>query len=197
MNNRNIIIGLSTLCAILIAVLVYSNYNKPTVLSAEASAPDLKDSSHSTMLVEKPVLFTPEMIKEEIEKEKQKIEKTKQEKYRKNWEQYIVAYDPLYDTPGFGGIRNVRLPFENNTPYPLDEVTVVVGYYRNNGEWLDTKQITFYDVPPYRKITVQGEDYPGSGKRVEVTIGEIKAKAFSFWFSNNTDTGDNFFNFQE
>ena len=102
--------------------------------------------------------------------------------YRNNWGRYIRANAGNFKTNTFGGIYNLEATVNNQTDYPLEEVSIAVSYIKENGGTHKTEIVTIYNVPAHGKASVPAPD-SNRGKSVNLRITKIKAKRMNFLYS--------------
>lgn len=68
--------------------------------------------------------------------------------YRENWPRYITSSNNEYLYSDLGGISNLEISLNNNTPYVLDQVIIGVDYVKTNGGIFKTETLYFTNIEP-------------------------------------------------
>lgn len=80
--------------------------------------------------------------------------------YRENWPDFISSSNNAYLYSELGGISNLEISLNNNTPYLLDEVIVIVDYIKANGSVFKTETLYFTNVEPNSISSLSAPDSP-------------------------------------
>ncbi len=91
-------------------------------------------------------------------------------KYRNNIGQYLKPHPNDFDKDiVFGGISNLEIKMDNNTPYLLDRVAVEVHYFKTNGD-LHKKEVVYFNnmMPGKRQRVVAPRSSKGTDVRCAV-----------------------------
>jgi hypothetical protein len=80
--------------------------------------------------------------------------------YRENWPDFISSSNNAYLYSELGGISNLEISLNNNTPYILDEVIVIVDYIKANGSVFKTETLYFTNVEPNSISSLSAPDSP-------------------------------------
>lgn len=107
---------------------------------------------------------------------------------RKDWTRYISATNSNYAYSKLGGISDLSIVVNNNTDYPLDEVTVRVTYFKTGGGIWKTKNETLYNIPAYSEKKQPLPDV-SRGRTVKVNVLTITSRKMNFCYNSGKKTG--------
>ena len=77
-----------------------------------------------------------------------------------------------YSVKFLGGIKGLIVTAYNNSDYPLTDYSVIIRYYKSNGDLYQAQTIHFYHMPPHSHVTLPGPE-SDRGTRISVVNGNI------------------------
>jgi len=92
-----------------------------------------------------------------------------------------------YTVAAFGGIRDLKMTLQNNSPYLLDKVSVELRYLNLEGKLVRTETIDFNFVEPGAETTVAVKK-SSRGVKLDYKITRIESKEFA---ATNSPAGEN------
>jgi len=92
-----------------------------------------------------------------------------------------------YTVAAFGGIRNLKMTLQNNSPYLLDNVKVELHYLNPEGTVVKTETIDFNSVQPGSEATVAVKRST-RGVKLDYKITRIESKEMA---ATNSTAGEN------
>lgn len=101
--------------------------------------------------------------------------------YRENWMEYVTTGNNQYLYSDFGGISQLEINVNNNSPYKLVEVIVLVSYIKVNGDIFKNETLSFSDIEPNTQVTLSAPDSP-RGMRIEHSIMNLKSSEMGVHF---------------
>jgi len=102
--------------------------------------------------------------------------------YRNNWVRFIKVNAGNFKTNTFGGIYQLEAVVQNQTEYPLDEVTIAISYIKENGGTHKIENVTVYNVPAHGNASAPAAD-SNRGKSVSLEITKIRSRRMNFLYS--------------
>jgi len=95
---------------------------------------------------------------------------------RMNIERYVRCAKS-FDAKRFGGIKDVKLVFYNNSDFTIDRAEFIVAYVKANGDVFERQNVTVANVPPHSKREATAPDEKRGTdvqcKLAKITSGEL------------------------
>lgn len=112
--------------------------------------------------------------------------------FRQNWQNYIHVSLNDYKTGLLGGVKDIKVTAVNDTEFPLDNVVVMVQYFRSNGKLFKTEHLTINDVQAKASKSITAPD-SRKGMSLKIKLDRITSQAMNFCWSSSKKVapGDN------
>src|SRR5690606_2539112 len=96
--------------------------------------------------------------------------------FRQNWQNYIHVSLNDYKTGLLGGVKDIKVTAVNDTEFPLDNVVVMVQYFRSNGKLFKTEHLTINDVQAKASKSITAPD-SRKGMSLKIKLDRITSQA--------------------
>lgn len=112
--------------------------------------------------------------------------------FRQNWENYIHLSLNNYKTGLLGGLKNIQVTVNNDTEFPLDNVTVILEYFKADGRLFKKNIVNVNNIPPKNSREIAAPD-SRRGMKITAQFERITSQAMNFcWYLNKkVEPGDN------
>lgn len=102
--------------------------------------------------------------------------------YRQNWKNYIHVSLNNYKTGFLGGVKDIQVKVDNDTEFSLDNLLVLVQYYRANGKLFKTEPVNLNSVKAKSSISAPAPD-SRRGMSVKIALQRITSQEMNFCWS--------------
>jgi hypothetical protein len=184
-DRKSLVYGLSAAVVLLVGIIYFTNNRSEAAVpnsSNTISAIQVDSAVGSVAPSESERLKELEQKEQERQAANEALTKKNME-YRNNWSKYITHSTNHYRVDSWGGIYDLLISVTNNTERILDEVTVKVSYYKENGSLYTEQEVALYNVQPNGSKTVAVPDV-SRGTRIETEISSISSRAMHFCYNN-------------
>jgi len=171
-NNKKYVAVVMILFVLLLLLIAY--YFNTKVNPASEPLPPV--SQDTTIVSDTIVLDSNAMREAEIVKKAQAEAEMKT--YRINWEKFITAMPNDYKQKEIGGIDDLKIIVNNNSPYKIDNMKVKVSYVKSNGANYQTELMEFDNIEANDKKELFAPK-SDRGVKVSCTIVAIKSHAMN------------------
>lgn len=103
--------------------------------------------------------------------------------FRQNWKNYIHVSLNNYNTGLLGGVKNIKMIATNDTEFPLDNVVVLLQYFRSNGKLFKTEKITLDNIKAKSSKSVSAPD-SRRGMSLKLKLERITSQGMNFCWSS-------------
>lgn len=112
--------------------------------------------------------------------------------FRQNWQNYIHVSLNNYKTGFLGGLKDIKVIVNNDTEFPLDNVTVSLQYFKANGQLFKKGQLSVDSIQPKSSKEIVAPD-SRRGMKIAVKFERITSQEMNFcwWVSKEVQPGNN------
>ncbi len=121
-----------------------------------------------------------EYYEDSIYKNNVKEEIRQNEYVRNNIRDFVIVERNEYTYREIGGISNLKISVSNNSDFLMDKVSVKVEYLKPNGIILETKNLTFKNIPSQKMLTLDVPDTE-RGTSIKYEIVSIESSALALY----------------
>ncbi|MBE7443338.1 MAG: DUF4339 domain-containing protein [Flavobacteriales bacterium] len=107
-------------------------------------------------------------------------QEVKTDYYVKNIRKYVTASTSNYTYREIGGIKDLSITVENNTPYLIDEVLVRVTYLKTSGDFFKEEILKFSNMNWSERRTIKAPD-SDRGTKIDYEIISIKCYSLEMY----------------